>query len=399
MGTYVTGIPLIIRNIQPPIIPPRIITINKVITGDPLDNQTFHINISSVDGLNSVGVPITQSQPIVFTNVPYADYTVTESYIGGGYSLDTITPSTFTISANNPQQIVDIVNETVVIIPKGTLRVNIADLGDMDIETYYDQSLGAVGTYTIDWGDGTIDTIDYSDWGGGSHSYMLLDMYIITIQGLAYINSSSINIIDTIELIGIEYLSLSDTSITTPPDLSDSLNLKKLWYEIVKITEPPDFTNQTSIEEIYLSYTLITSPPILTGLTTLKTLALDGTTFTDTVDLTGLTALETLWCPVNKMATPPDLSDLSSIKMIELDFSVFTDPPDFTGLFTLENLYLQENKYSVAGLDSIFTTLTNSSFSNLAIFRCDTYSTNPKPTPSVKAAFIAAHPLCGLITN
>ena len=398
MGTYVTGIPLIIRNIQPPIIPPRIITINKVITGDPLDNQTFHINISSVDGLNSVGVPITQSQPIVFTNVPYADYTVTESYIGGGYSLDTITPSTFTISANNPQQIVDIVNETVVIIPKGTLRVNIEDCDDMDIETYYDQSLGAVGTYTIDWGDGTIDTIDYSD-SGGSHHYMDIGMYIITIQGLAYINSHSIHIIDTIELIEIEYLSLSDTSITTPPDLSDSLNLKELWYANVKITEPPDFTNQTSIEEIYLSYTLITSPPILTGLTTLKTLALDGTTFTDTVDLTGLTALETLWCPVNKMATPPDLSDLSSIKMIELDFSVFTDPPDFTGLFTLEYLYLQENKYSVAGLDSIFTTLTNSSFSNLAIFRCDTYSTNPKPTPSVKAAFIFAHPLCGLMTN
>jgi len=112
MTTFTTGIPLITRNIQPPLDSTRI-TINKTITGDLTDDQTFHVTIIGTDGETSwvigSGVPISQNHPLVFNNIRYGTYTVTESAVLN-YTNTSITPTTFTISASNPKQVVGIVN-------------------------------------------------------------------------------------------------------------------------------------------------------------------------------------------------------------------------------------------------------------------------------------------------
>ena len=109
MGTFTTGIPLITRNIQPPLFPVTRISVSKVITDELSDTQTFHINIVGDNGYSALNVPITQQQPLVFSSLQYGTYTVSEA-TAFGYTLTSITPSTFVISADNPQQTVEIIN-------------------------------------------------------------------------------------------------------------------------------------------------------------------------------------------------------------------------------------------------------------------------------------------------
>lgn len=109
MGTFTTGIPLITRNIQPPLFPVTRISVSKVITDELSDTQTFHINIVGDNGYSASNVPITQQQPLVFNKLQYGTYTVSEA-TAFGYTLTSITPSTFVISADNPQQTVEIIN-------------------------------------------------------------------------------------------------------------------------------------------------------------------------------------------------------------------------------------------------------------------------------------------------
>ena len=106
MGTFVTGIPLSTRDIQPPPNTTKI-TINKTVTGTSIVSS-FLVNISGA--VNYVGLPLTKNEPIVLNNVPYGDYVITEQ-ADVSYSLTSITPSSFTLNALNPQQVITITND------------------------------------------------------------------------------------------------------------------------------------------------------------------------------------------------------------------------------------------------------------------------------------------------
>ena len=59
--------------------------------------------------ITALNVPITQQQPLTFSSLQYGTYTVSEA-TAFGYTLTSITPFTFVISADNPQQTVEIIN-------------------------------------------------------------------------------------------------------------------------------------------------------------------------------------------------------------------------------------------------------------------------------------------------
>jgi hypothetical protein len=109
MTTFTTGIPLRKRNIQPPLLPVCGFTIKKTITGRPTDYETFYLGIGGSSGYSASGVPFSQSTPFTALNLQYGTYTVNEG-IKENYTQVSITPSTFTLSAENPFQIVEIVN-------------------------------------------------------------------------------------------------------------------------------------------------------------------------------------------------------------------------------------------------------------------------------------------------
>jgi len=78
-----------------------------VITGDP----TFHVDIIGDNGYSAMGVPISRTQPLRFTNLKYGTYTITEQYVLGYTS--SVTPITVTLSANTPIWDVIITNTAV----------------------------------------------------------------------------------------------------------------------------------------------------------------------------------------------------------------------------------------------------------------------------------------------
>ena len=137
MGTHHTGIPLSGRNIQPPLTPVVMITINKTITGFPSDETQFYLRITLPTGFTLTTIPFSQQVPFVFPNLQYGTYTIAEETTVG-YTLTSITPSTFTLSASNPQQIVEIVNSN-----------NSAPTGDYIIEEDGDYITDEIGNKLI----------------------------------------------------------------------------------------------------------------------------------------------------------------------------------------------------------------------------------------------------------
>jgi len=107
MGTHHTGIPLTGRNIQPPPIPIVRMVINEVVPNYANDTKVFYVTITGSNGYYATYVPIGVSQPIILNNLQYGTYYISQN-AEGGYTQISVTPSTFTLSADNPQQTVTI---------------------------------------------------------------------------------------------------------------------------------------------------------------------------------------------------------------------------------------------------------------------------------------------------
>lgn len=97
MGTAHTGIPMLVRNIDPPPTPLVKLTIRKIVV-DGLgavidDNATFYLNILQPNGVTLSMIPFSQNSPVVL-NMPYGTYVISEYITGfvedelGGYVLD-----------------------------------------------------------------------------------------------------------------------------------------------------------------------------------------------------------------------------------------------------------------------------------------------------------------------
>lgn len=145
MTTYTTGIPRMRRNIQPPPIPVVKLTVNKTITGYPLDNTQFFLRITLPSGFTLTGIPFSQSVPFVMESLQYGTYTIEEEVLAN-YLQVSITPSTFTLSAENPQQTVEIVN----LLNLGTVTVTKLITGVTEDETYFDVVITGQGLDPIE---------------------------------------------------------------------------------------------------------------------------------------------------------------------------------------------------------------------------------------------------------
>jgi len=92
-------------------------------------NDTTGIIIANWASISAV-------QPFVLSNIPYGTYTVAEIWMFA-LRTDNVTPSTFTISASNPQQVVEIENE--IFFGSVTITKSITDI--TEDETYFDITL------------------------------------------------------------------------------------------------------------------------------------------------------------------------------------------------------------------------------------------------------------------
>ena len=148
MGTHHTGIPLTGRNIQPPPIPIVRMVINEVVPNYANDTKVFYVTITGSNGYYATYVPISVSQPIILNNLQYGTYYISQN-ADGGYTQISVTPSSFTLSADNPQQTVTITTVKNV----GQVTVTKTITGVTEDETYFDITItGTNGEYVEQFG-------------------------------------------------------------------------------------------------------------------------------------------------------------------------------------------------------------------------------------------------------
>ena len=76
-----------------------------------IGNPVFHIDVVGDNGYSAMGVPISRTQPLMFNNLKYGTYTITEQSVLGYTS--SVLPATVVLSAETPMWDV-VVNNTVV---------------------------------------------------------------------------------------------------------------------------------------------------------------------------------------------------------------------------------------------------------------------------------------------
>ena len=277
---------------------------------------------------------------------------------------------------------------------------------DYNEEDDFAEYLQSLGTFEVDWGDGTIDTFSYEEDGyngdGFTHEYAA-GTYTITWKSNR-VSLSSEYIENGVLYQNLQYLYLQNcTGLTSPPDLTGSTSLQYLSLQsCTGLTSPPDLTGLTSLKYLDLqSCTGLTSPPDLTGLTSLKYLDLYNCTgLTSPPVLTGLTSLQYLYLQnCTGLTSPPDLTGLTSLQHLDLyNCTGLTSPPDLTGLTSLKYLYLQNcTGFDVAGIDSILTyfAVLYQYCAHVSLIQ------NPAriPTSAIKLAAQQANPQCTFQTN
>jgi SPP1 family predicted phage head-tail adaptor len=85
-----------------------IVTLDLSITDQPADTQVFSVTLTGPDTI--ITKYITQQNPAYIVDVPFGTYTVTQAAVDG-YLPVSITPGTFTLSANNLHTAIVVTNE------------------------------------------------------------------------------------------------------------------------------------------------------------------------------------------------------------------------------------------------------------------------------------------------
>jgi len=238
-------------------------------------------------------------------------------------------------------------------------EVDWSDMADWpeynDEDWNYDPSafLKSLGSFFIDWGDGSKVEEYYYFWSTCMHTYKETGTYTITISG-------------------IYAFFLSD--LVTVPSLM--FKLKRLNMRGASITANPTLTGLVFLADLNLANTDITAPPVLTGLTALKYLTLNNTAIT----------------------VPPVLTDCPYLTKLELNCPSLATAPDLTGKYYLSRFTCNGTAINQAGLDAILTTLKSANFSSLKLINIRVQG-SVVPTTNVKNEFISAHPGCLLYTN
>ena len=300
-----------------------------------------------------------------------------------------------------------------VIIPKGgaTISSYCDDISYFplykpeDLNGDFSAYLRSLGTFKVDWGDGTYNHFSYLDDGvngnGITHEYTTEGAFIITWHS-PFVFLQSEHIIEVVKLQALQTLNLNScTGLTTPPDLTGLVGLQTLSLNnCTGLTTPPDLTGLVSLQNLDLyNCTGLTTPPDLTGFVSLQNLNLNSCTgLTTPPDLTGLVGLQNLYLDsCTGLTTPPDLTGLVSLQNLYLgNCTGLTTPPDLTGLVSLQTL----NLYNCTGLttDNLNAVLTYLSvlYANLTYVNLQN---GKSPTASFLNAAKAANPQCQIYTN
>jgi len=135
-------------------------------------------------------------------------------------------------------------------------------------------------------------------------------------------------------------LSLSDTHLTAPPDLSSCTQLKWLDLSRTPLTAPPDLSSCTQLQTLSLSDTHLTAPPDLSSCTQLQTLDLSNTPLTAPPDLSNCRQLQVLYLSRTRLTAPPNLSSCTQLEWLDLSNTPLTAPPNLSSCTQLKWLYL-----------------------------------------------------------
>jgi hypothetical protein len=121
----------------------------------------------------------------------------------------------------------------------------------------YSAFLASLGTFKVDWGDGTFNYFSYLNDGlngnGFLHEYTTDGTFIITWHS-PYVFLQSELITEVIKLQGLQNLYLFNcTSLKTPPNLTGLIALQVLYLGgCTSLTTPPDLTGLIALQNLQL---------------------------------------------------------------------------------------------------------------------------------------------------
>ena len=172
-------------------------------------------------------------------------------------------------------------------------------------------------------------------------------------------------------LTSLEFLYLSDTSISDISSLSGLTSLTMLNLSDTSISDISSLSGLTSLKWLYLSDTSISDISSLSGLTSLTTLYLSDTSISDISPLSGLTSLKSLNLSDTSISDISSLSRLTSLTTLNLSDTSISDISSFSGLTSLKWLYLSDTSISdispLSGLTSLeWLILSDTSISDIS---------------------------------
>ena len=172
---------------------------------------------------------------------------------------------------------------------------------------------------------------------------------------LASLGESDCSAVTRIALAGIQFLDLSNKSITSLRygDFSGLSSLEQLYLGDNALTSLPEgvFSGLSSLDDLYLGDNALTSLPegVFSGLSSLDDLSLSFNALTRLPEgvFSGLSSLNTLQLWNNNLTSLPSgmFSGLSSLESLNLSSNGLTSLPEgvFSGLSSLEILHLLDN--------------------------------------------------------
>lgn len=149
---------------------------------------------------------------------------------------------------------------------------------------------------------------------------------------------------DTSKNLELADLDISLNKLTTLPNTDHNLNLIKLYLEGMLLTTPPNVNKNSQLEILNLNNNRLTTPPDVSMNNKLKELALNRNRLTTAPDVRKNPQLKCLSLCENVLTVPPDVSHNALLDSLQLSFAGLTTPPDVSKNPDLNILNLESNQ-------------------------------------------------------
>ncbi|MGN6645009.1 MAG: leucine-rich repeat domain-containing protein [Cytophaga sp.] len=185
------------------------------------------------------------------------------------------------------------------------------------------------------------------------------------------------------DLTGIEYFSsvykidASFNSLTTIPDISNTVNLKYLYLNYNQITTLPDLSALKNLLELQLNNNKLVSLPPLNALTSLDYLFLTTNKLTILPDISALTNIRYILIGDNPFTSLPDFSPNANLLELHCHQTGISEIKGLSALTKLTKLYCWENNITDLSALSANTSLTGLYASNNLLTNLPTLTNKP----------------------